>query len=149
MGSQLKATFRGGVHPAHHSKQPTRGLAIRDFVSDTVQIVMNMNIGAPSKPCVKKGDHVKIGQIIGEPVGGLGLPVHASVSGDVVAVDAIPYITGDMVQSVTIKNDFQEEWEELHPLGNVETVDPALILPAIKNAGICGMGGASFPTHVS
>ena len=145
----MKATFRGGVHPAHHSKQPTRGLAIRDFVSDTVQIVMNMNIGAPSKPCVKKGDHVKIGQIIGEPVGGLGLPVHASVSGDVVAVDAIPYITGDMVQSVTIKNDFQEEWEELHPLGNVETVDPALILPAIKNAGICGMGGASFPTHVS
>ena len=144
----MKATFRGGVHPAHHSKQPTRGLAIRDFVSDTVQIVMNMNIGAPSKPCVKKGDHVKIGQIIGEPVGGLGLPVHASVSGDVVAVDAIPYITGDMVQSVTIKNDFQEEWEELHPLGNVETVDPALILPAIKNAGICGMGGASFPTHV-
>lgn len=144
----MKATFRGGVHPAHSSKRPTRGLAIRDFVSDTVQIVMNMNIGAPSKPCVKKGDHVKIGQVIGEPVGGLGLPVHASVSGEVVAVDAIPYLTGDPVQSVTIKNDFQEEWEELHPLGNVETVDPSLIIPAIKNAGICGMGGASFPTHV-
>ena len=148
MGSQLKTTFRGGVHPAHGSKRPTQALAIRDFVSDTVQIFMNMHIGAPSKPCVKKGDHVKVGQVIGEPVGGLGIPVHASVSGEVVAVDAIAGLTGDMAQCVTIKNDFQDEWEELHPLGNVEKVDPALILPAIKAAGICGMGGASFPTHV-
>lgn len=148
MGSQLKTTFRGGVHPAHGSKRPTQALAIRDFVSDTVQIFMNMHIGAPSKPCVKKGDHVKVGQVIGEPVGGLGIPVHASVSGEVVAVDAVAGLTGDMAQCVTIKNDFQDEWEELHPLGNVEKVDPALILPAIKAAGICGMGGASFPTHV-
>ncbi len=50
---------------------------------------------------------------------------------------------------VTIKNDFRDEWVEgLTGYGNVETVDPALIVPAIKNAGICGMGGASFPTHV-
>ena len=79
---------------------------------------MNMNIGAPSKPCVKKGDHVKVGQVIGEAVGGLGVPVHASVSGEVVAVDAIAYLTGDMVQSVTIKNDFKDEWVSgLEPLG--------------------------------
>lgn len=148
MGSQLKATFRGGVHPAHGSKRQTQALAIRDFVSDTVQIVMNMNIGAPSKPCVKKGDHVKIGQVIGEPVGALGIPVHASVSGEVVSVDALPYLSETPPMCVTIKNDFQEEWEELHPLGNVETVDPSQIIPAIKAAGICGLGGASFPTHV-
>ena len=49
---------------------------------------------------------------------------------------------------ITIHNDFADEWVELHPLGSVETVDPALIIPAIKNAGICGLGGASFPTHV-
>lgn len=144
----MKATFRGGVHPAHGSKRPTQALAIRPFVSDTVQIVMNMNIGAPSKPCVSKGDHVKIGQVIGEAVGGLGIPVHASVSGEVVAVEAIPYLSEAPAMAVTIKNDFQEEWEELHPLGNVETVDPSLIIPAIKAAGICGLGGASFPTHV-
>ena len=144
----MKATFRGGVHPAHGSKRPTQALAIRDFVSDTVQIMMNMHIGAPSKPCVKKGDHVLLGQVIGEPVGGLGLPVHASVSGEVVSVDAMPSLSGDPAQTVTIKNDFQDEWVELHPLGNVETVDPALIIPAVRDAGICGMGGASFPTHV-
>lgn len=148
MGSQLKATFRGGVHPAHGSKAQTQGLATRSFVSDMVRIIMNMNIGAPSQPCVAKGDHVKIGQVIGEPVGFLGLPVHASVSGEVVSVEPIPYLSEQPAMCVTIHNDFADEWVELHPLGSVETVDPALIIPAIKNAGICGLGGASFPTHV-
>jgi len=144
----LKATFRGGVHPAHGSKAQTQGLATRSFVSDMVRIIMNMNIGAPSQPCVAKGDHVKIGQVIGEPVGFLGLPVHASVSGEVVSVEPIPYLSEQPAMCVTIHNDFADEWVELHPLGSVETVDPALIIPAIKNAGICGLGGASFPTHV-
>ena len=144
----MKATFRGGVHPAHGSKAQTQGLATRSCVSDTVRIIMNMNIGAPSQPCVAKGDHVKIGQVIGEPVGFLGLPVHASVSGEVVSVEPIPYLSEQPAMCVTIHNDFADEWVELHPLGSVETVDPALIIPAIKNAGICGLGGASFPTHV-
>ena len=144
----MKATFRGGVHPAHGSKAQTQGLATRSFVSDPVRIIMNMNIGAPSQPCVAKGDHVKIGQVIGEPVGFLGLPVHASVSGEVVSVEPIPYLSEQPAMCVTIHNDFADEWVELHPLGSVETVDPALIIPAIKNAGICGLGGASFPTHV-
>ena len=144
----MKATFRGGVHPAHGSKAQTQGLVTRSFVSDTVRIIMNMNIGAPSQPCVAKGDHVKIGQVIGEPVGFLGLPVHASVSGEVVSVEPIPYLSEQPAMCVTIHNDFADEWVELHPLGSVETVDPALIIPAIKNAGICGLGGASFPTHV-
>ena len=135
----MKATFRGGVHPAHGSKAQTQGLATRSFVSDTVRIIMNMNIGAPSQPCVAKGDHVKIGQVIGEP---------ASVSGEVVSVEPIPYLSEQPAMCVTIHNDFADEWVELHPLGSVETVDPALIIPAIKNAGICGLGGASFPTHV-
>ena len=91
---------------------------------------------------------MKIGQVIGEPVGFLGLPVHASVSGEVVSVEPIPYLSEQPAMCVTIHNDFADEWVELHPLGSVETVDPALIIPAIKNAGICGLGGASFPTHV-
>lgn len=144
----MKATFRGGIHPSHGSKRPTQGLAIRDFVSDTVRIVMNMNIGAPSAPCVQKGDHVKMGQVIGEPVGFLGIPVHASVSGEVLSVEPMPYLSEAPAMCVTIRNDFQDEWVEKHPLGSVESVDPAKIVPAIKDAGICGMGGACFPTHV-
>lgn len=144
----MKATFRRGIHPSYANKNATKAAPVREFVSDTVQIIMNMHIGPPSVPCVKKGDYVKIGQIIGEPVGFMGIPVHASVSGEVMAVEKIPYLMEEPVMAVTIRNDFKEEWVELEPLGNVESVDPALIVPAIRNAGICGMGGASFPTHV-
>lgn len=144
-------SFRGGVHPLHGShegKLPTRNKPTQPFVPDTVAILMGMHLGPPSKPVVNKGDHVKMGQLIGEPVGFLGVPVHASVSGEVVSVENNAYITAQPVMCVTIKNDFQDEWVELSPIGDVETCDPALIVPAIKNAGICGMGGASFPTHV-
>lgn len=144
----MKCSFKGGIHPAHGSKRPTAGLPVREFVSDTMQIPMSMHLGAPSKPVVQKGDFVKVGQVIGEPVGGMGLPVHASVSGKVIDVDQITYTGSDKVTCVTIQNDFKDEFVELHPLGNVETVDPALIIPAIRDAGICGLGGASFPTYV-
>ena len=109
---------------------------------------MAMNIGAPAKPCVKKGDHVDIGQVIGEAQGFMSVPVHASVSGEVLSVDSIPSLGAGNVQAVTIKNDFLDTWTELHPLGPVENVDPKAIIPAIQAAGITGMGGASFPTHV-
>ena len=147
-----KYSFKGGVHPLHsqhEGKLPTRNAPIRDFVSDSVVIPMSMHLGAPSKPCVSKGDHVKIGQLIGEPVGGLGLPVHASISGEVTAVEPRLITGAGPVMCVCIQNDFADEWVDgIQGYGNVETVDPALIVPAIKAAGICGMGGASFPAHV-
>ena len=144
----MKVTFKRGVHLNYANKKATRALKVRDFVSEEVRLITSMHIGAPSAPCVKKGDHVKLGQVIAEPVGFLGIPVHASVSGEVNDVSMIPYLGEGNVQCITIQNDFQDDWVELMPLGDVESVDPALIVPAIKNAGICGMGGASFPTHV-
>ena len=146
-----KKTFRRGVHPLHHiheGKAPTRNLETREYVSDTVTISMAMNIGAPAKPCVKKGDQVLMGQVIGEAQGFMSVPVHASVSGEVVSVDQIPSLGAGPSMAVTIKNDFTDTWVPLHPLGSVEQVDPSLIIPAIQAAGITGMGGASFPTHV-
>ncbi len=136
------------MHPAHKSKNPTKAEPVRTYVSDTVKIIMNMNIGAPATPCVKKGDTVKMGQVIGEANGFMSVPVHASVSGTVLSVEPITYTGGQVANCVTIQNDFQDDWVELHPLGNVEQVDPALVIPAIRDAGICGMGGACFPTHV-
>ena len=144
----MKVSFKRGIHPGYANKNATKAQPVREFVSDAVSLVMGMHIGAPSQPCVKKGDEVKIGQVIGEPVGFLGIPVHASISGTVTAVEQIPYLAENPVTVVSIQNNFKEEWAELTPLGNVETVDPALVVPAIRNAGICGMGGASFPTHV-
>ena len=108
-----KYSFKGGVHPLHsqhEGKLPTRNAPIRDFVSDSVVIPMSMHLGAPSKPCVSKGDHVKIGQLIGEPVGGLGLPVHASISGEVTAVEPRLITGAGPVMCVCIQNDFADEW---------------------------------------
>jgi len=144
-------TFRGGVHPLHEiheGKSPTRDVPVRDFNAKAVTILMGMHLGAPSTPCVQPGDHVKLGQVIGEPVGFLGLPVHASVSGEVLEVGPVQSVNNPAAMAVTIKNDFKDEWVELHPLGDVETCPVDQIVPAIKAAGICGMGGASFPTHV-
>ena len=145
-------TFRGGVHPlhgAHEGKSPTRGQAVIDYTAETVTILMGMHLGAPSTPTVQVGDHVKLGQQIADPVGFLGLPVHASVSGEVIAVGPVQSVMNPAAMAVTIKNDFKDEWvDTLEPLGDVETCDPAKIVPAIKAAGVCGQGGASFPTHV-
>ena len=145
-----KQSFKGGIHPLHalhEGKRATSGLPVRDFVSDTVCLAMDMHLGAPSTPCVKKGDHVKIGQVIGEPVGPRGIPVHASVSGQVTAVGMQQQLGSKPSMCVTIQNDFAEEWVELTGLGNVETAPVDKIIPAIRDAGICGMGGAGFPTH--
>lgn len=137
------------MHDVHEGKLPTKDLPVRDFVTDTVCILMGMHLGAPSSPCVQKGDYVKLGQMIGEPVGPLGLPVHSSVSGEVIDVSLKQQLSPNPVMCVTIKNDHKDEWVEgLVGYGDVETVDPSLIIPAVKNAGICGMGGACFPTHV-
>ena len=146
-----KKTFKRGIHPLRGiqgGKLPTRGLPIEDYASDSVTIPMQMHIGAPATPCVKKGDHVKLGQVIGLANGFMSVPVHASVSGEVTAVGPIAYTGAAPVTAVSIRNDFLDTWEELHPLGSVEQADPARILPAIQAAGICGMGGAAFPTHV-
>ena len=146
----IKKTFKRGIHPhiPGGGKKTTRDLPIENYVSDSVVIHMSMNIGAPATPCVKKGDQVAIGQVIGTANGFMSVPVHASISGEVTSVEDIPYLGTGNVKAVFIKNDFLNTWTDLKPLGDVETVDPALIIPAIQQAGITGMGGASFPTHV-
>lgn len=144
-----KVTFRGGVHPLHaqhEGKTASRDKAIREFTAQTVCIPMDMHLCPPSEPCVKKGDHVLMGQVIATANGPRGLAVHASVSGEVVSVARKQGVGRLPAMAITIQNDGQDEWTELHPLGNVEEVDAEKIIPAIRDAGISGMGGASFPT---
>lgn len=143
-------SFRGGIHPLqelHEGKAATSARPIREFVPETVCIPMDMHIGAPSKPLVKKGDKVKLGQIIAEAVGGIGIPVHASVSGEVTEVASKQMQASRMSLCITIQSDGQDEWAELEPLGDVEQAPIDRIIPAVRNAGICGLGGACFPTH--
>ncbi|MDO5022305.1 MAG: electron transport complex subunit RsxC [Eubacteriales bacterium] len=143
-------TFRGGVHPLKEKqagKTATCAKPVREFTAQVVYIPVDMHIGAPSAPCVKKGDTVLMGQKIADAVGGIGIPVHASVSGVVKEVGTMQMLRSMASQYIAIENDGKDEWTELKPLGSVETVPQELIVPAIKEAGICGMGGACFPTH--
>ena len=113
-----------------------------------VVIPMSMHFGAPCTPTVSKGDYVKLGQKIGE-FKGLGAPIHASVSGTVAAVEPRPYSMGGKVMSVVIDNDFKDELsEEVKAPADPDALSVEEMIEMVKQAGIVGMGGATFPTHV-
>ena len=142
-------TFKGGIHPPH-SKAQTARLSIEVFPAPgKVIIPLQQHIGAPAKPVVKRGDRVSIGQLIGEAGGFVSAPVHSSVSGTVLSVGPFPHPMVKQVIGVEIENDSAEEKQLLSPLNKPwrEAAQGELI-QMVQAAGIVGMGGASFPTHV-
>ena len=148
MGRRL---FPGGIHPSEGKNgKKVNGLnAIRELPAPPrVIIPLSQHIGAPAKAVVAKGDHVRIGQVIGEAGGFVSAPVHASVSGTVVAVDDCLLANGAQTPAVVIANDYKEEWVELHPTDHPEKLTAAELQQIIRDAGIVGMGGATFPTAV-
>ena len=144
----MAQAFFGGVHP-HDMKAATNEKAIEQLAPPAVVVIpMSMHFGAPCTPLVKAGDHVKVGQKIGE-FHGLGAPIHASVSGTVKAVEPRPYSMGGNMMSVVIENDFKDELsEEVQAPANPDALTVDEMIEIVKNAGIVGMGGATFPTHV-
>ena len=139
--------FFGGVHPKGH-KELTCDKPFVPLHPKTVTIAMNQHIGAPCKPLVAAGDRVALGQKIGDAQG-LCVPVHASVSGTVVAVDLRPYPGGTNVLSVVIENDGRDTLcAQIRPRENVASLTSEELISIIREAGIAGMGGAAFPTHV-
>lgn len=143
--------FPGGIHPQEGvgGKAATAGLPIVEVPQPSrVAIPLQQHIGAPCKPLVQKGDTVKAGQKIGEPVGFVSAAVHASISGKV--VDVLPCIVanGTQVNSVVIDNDFQDTWVELHPVADPENLNAKELADLCREMGIVGMGGATFPTAV-
>ncbi len=144
----MAQAFFGGVHP-NDMKAATNEKAIEQLPAPAeVVIPMSMHFGAPCTPLVKAGDEVKVGQKIGE-FRGLGAPIHASVSGKVKAVEPRPYSMGGNMMSVIIENDFHNTLsEEVQAPASPDTLTPDEMVEIVKNAGIVGMGGATFPTHV-
>ena len=143
-------SFFGGIHPKEN-KFYAQNEAVQAFPEpDLLVIPMQQHIGAPCKPLVKKGDPVLVGQKIGDNQG-LCVPVHSPVSGKVKAVEMRPHISGVHVQSVVIENDHQGNLcETVQPRSQetVEKLTPEELMAIIREAGIVGMGGAAFPTHV-
>ena len=143
----MSYTFKGGVHPDYMKRPDIPATVIAPPAK--VVIPMVQHIGAPCKPLVKVGDYVKMYQKIGENPAPVSAPIHASVSGKVVAVEPRPHPLGDMIMAVVIENDFQDTpCDDLKPLTPQQLRDPEAILTRIREAGVVGMGGAMFPTAV-
>jgi electron transport complex protein RnfC len=142
-------SFKGGVHP-RYSKDRSSGCAIVELPApEEVAIPLSQHIGAPAKPCVAKGDEVLIGQPVGEPAGFVSVPVHSPVSGKVKAIEPRPGAMGQPVTSVVITNDGEDRSIDFQGLGDSwQSADAGAIREQIKDAGLVGMGGAAFPTHV-
>ena len=143
-------SFFGGVHPKENKWYACDKATVVFPEPDVLVIPMSQHIGAPCKPLVKKGDLVTVGQKIGDNQG-LCVPVHASVSGKVKAVSAMPHTNGSTVMSVVIENDHQGTLcEDIKPRTQeeVDALSSEDLIGIIREGGIVGMGGATFPTHV-
>ncbi|WPC40881.1 electron transport complex subunit RsxC [Clostridium sp. JS66] len=143
-------SFRGGVHP-NDRKSYTSGKAIEVLpVPNKVTIPVRQHIGAPCSPIVKKGDEVKKGQVIAKTDAFVSANIHASISGTVVDIGDYNHPVFGKCQAIVIENDGKDEWVEGIPVerNDWEKLDKKELLSIIKEAGIVGMGGATFPTHV-
>ena len=149
----MKTFHIGGVHPAENKL--SAGSPIREAALPK-QAVFSMfqHIGAPAKPVVQKGDVVKVGTLLAEAGGFVSAPVYSSVSGKVNKIDAVLDASGTRRMAVIVDVE-GDEWEEsidrskdLVRLSDRPDLDSKTIVEKIKNAGIVGLGGATFPCHV-
>ncbi len=141
-------TFRGGIHPVGY-KELTSGKAIVTMPAPAEVIVpLKQHVGAPCQPLVKKGDVVNKGQKIGDSDEFIAAPVHAPVSGVVKAIQPCKEPHGAIVQAVVIENDGEERLDpSIKPHPDLSQLDAEAIKNIVREAGIVGLGGATFPTH--
>lgn len=141
-----KRLFFGGIHPKYNKEMSTGNTNFAAVTPVQVIIPLQQHIGAPCQSLVQVGDRVLRGQKIGDGEG-LCVPVHASVSGTVVAIEPRPHVSGRLVNAIVIENDFKDDTlpGEQHDPKELSTDE---ILHIIRESGIVGMGGAAFPGNV-
>ncbi|MBE5862380.1 MAG: electron transport complex subunit RsxC [Lachnospiraceae bacterium] len=143
-----KLTFQGGIHP-YDGKDLSKDKPITELSAGPVLVFpLSQHIGAPAKPLVQKGDYVYRGQKIAEAASFVSANIHSSVSGTVKAIEPRRVASGDQVMSIVIENDGLNQEVEYYVPQDLENLTKEEILYCVKEAGIVGMGGAGFPTHV-
>lgn len=143
-----KLTFMGGIHP-YDGKDLSKDKPIREVLpKGDLVYPLSQHIGAPAKAIVQKGAKVLTGQKIAEAGGFVSAPIYATVSGTVKAVEPRRVTVGDHVMCIVIENDGLYEEVEFHPVASLGELSREDILKRIQEAGVVGMGGAGFPTHV-
>ena len=146
----LKTFKLGGVHPAENKLSANKAIE-KLALPKSVFIPVAQHIGAPAQALVKKGDQVKVGQLVAKSGGFVSANIHSSVSGTVKKVDLAMDSSGYPKQGILIDVE-GDEWEtgidtSSTLVKNFET-DPKKIIDRINEAGVVGLGGATFPTHV-
>ena len=141
----------GGIHP-HDNKEWSKDKATEILeLPDEVKLPMVQHIGAPATPIVQKGDKVLVGQVIAQSTGFVSANIHSPISGTVTNVDMFPNGQGQRRMMVVIKREGDEWLETVDRTADHKrecTLEPKEIIAKIKDAGIVGLGGAQFPTHV-
>ncbi len=141
-------TFKGGVHP-YEGKELAKDRPITEVLpKGSLAYPLSQHIGAPANPITAVGDRVLKGQKIAEAGGFVSAPIHASVSGTVKAIEPRRTAVGDMVNSIIIENDGAYEEISYDSCADTAALTKEEIIDKIREAGVVGMGGAGFPTHV-
>ena len=141
--------FRHGVHPPEE-KELTSHLSIRRMpYPDELVLPLRQHAGKPAKLCVKPGDRVERGDKLGEADGFMSVPIHASAAGTVVDIDWWPHPDGSMAEAVRIKVDrYAPQLPRPRMVPRWEGLTTDQVVKAVQEAGVVGLGGAAFPTHV-
>ncbi|QEZ92131.1 electron transport complex subunit RsxC [Proteus sp. CD3] len=139
--------FKGGIHPPEMKLQSSRTPMRIAHLPDEVIIPIHQHLGVPGQLCVNVGEHVLKGQPLTKGIGRT-LPVHASISGTVIAIEPFPsaHPSGLPEIAVRIQSDGKDEWREKSPIINYQLESRDTLLSRIHEAGIAGLGGAGFPT---
>ncbi|MHB8895141.1 MAG: electron transport complex subunit RsxC [Candidatus Geothermincolia bacterium] len=147
---RVKRAFfvKGGVHPPAR-KQTTSMKVVPGPSPEFVVIPMRQHVGAPCEPNVEVGDKVLMGQKIGDSPEYISAPVHSSVSGVVEAISLFPHPSGREQAAVKIVSDGQSTTvDNIDPVADPMALSPDEVRRRVREAGIVGLGGAAFPTHV-
>jgi electron transport complex protein RnfC len=143
-----RKTFAGGAHPDEHKELAEHSAIRRLPAPGQVKVALCQHLGAPSTPTVKKGDKVSRGQEIGSQNGFISLPTHSPVNGTVVAVEDAPLPHRRTGLVVVIDTESEDGGQVYEPWPDFSAHSPAEMIERLRAAGVCGMGGASFPTYV-
>ncbi len=146
----LKTFSIGGIHPEENKLSAESAIQTLP-IPKMVSIPLSQHIGAPATPVVKKNDEVKVGQLIAKATGFVSANIHSSVSGKVFKIDDVMDSSGFKRKAIIIKvagDEWLEDIDRTPDLVTEITADKDAIIRKIADAGIVGLGGATFPTHI-
>ncbi len=143
-----RPTFPGGIHPADNKVSTAAKAIVACPLPDELIVPMQQHIGAPAECCVTVGRQVAKGEQIGRAVGPVSVPIHAPTSGEVVAIEPRPHPVGRALPAVMIRPDGADRWHDDLQGSDPELLNPDELRQLLLQAGIVGLGGATFPTHI-